>query len=322
MASRSICAAFAISLMYSFLPMSDAFAGRDRSKDEESLKKDFVETELYFFSSRDAADMFQTLQRADQTGTKLEPEIWQGKAEDEKRVLKACGAEEPVEVMGLPAAAAIVIEPVIKWIVGKIDDRLQEEIKANTAAYAASARVESFYAEGSTPARPALANSCFRLTRRERIDERVVVALDFVGQMQIANGEVLQVRPLRLFVGKSKAKKQSDKPLGLAMKMEADAIWRSGAQGKQAADVLVFESLVSEKIETLPLYKVYLSPDRGKRREDWDFIPWSRTAHQPLLPWSTYEGVEMGGSYANFTVSVAEVSEPTWVLEKIRRALP
>jgi hypothetical protein len=225
---------------------------------------------------------------------------------------------EPVEVEleAVPAlviaAAGYVVKPLIRWFVGKVDKKLQEELEEYTAVYRGAADFQ-LYRRGSQG--PRLAHTCFRLSRLVERDGSEVVAFDLLAQLRIIDREVLKIRPLRLFVGETVAKTKDDY-LGIAVSLKADAVWREDRETHRRAGALTVEELLTRRVETgsgkLPLYVTFWSD-----KSEQDDILWSSFPSQPLPPWSRYDGVSYGGSHLALDIAVAEVGNVPWLLEKV-----
>ncbi len=233
--------------------------------------------------------------------------------EQESKVFEACGFDPNAELAPLVAGAlatvaGYVIGEAIDFFVREIENSLKKELEKYTATYGAASVFDFYDAQRSrVSGEPTLQFSCFRLTRR--IGQKV--AFDFVGGFRILNQEVLELRPLRLYVAEPDAESIEDngkKKYGLSVVLKADAIWRQDNSGRSAKDVL--NHTVLKESFSLPddegnasFYRSYVG-DRSKRIK------------APLVPWSAYGENEYGGNSTSMRVSVAEVGNAPWLLEK------
>lgn len=217
----------------------------------------------------------------------------------EDEVVASCKGRDAEIADAAATALAWILKPIFKFIIGKIDDSLQAELKEYAAAFVGTADVDDLYIVGDVDGGPVLRHRCFRLTRRDEAG----VAMDFVGKLTIADRESMMVEPIRLYYARAKAKTKGGSKIGVALSLSASATYRHGNEGRFDEDALSAVKLAVESFDPAagPLYILY---DEKARQ------------FAPLIPWSAYEAVAYGGSRARFSANVAEAGEIPWLLDK------
>lgn len=237
------------------------------------------------------------------------PADWEARERQSWALAQPEAALESVSALAA-TAAGYVAKPLIRWFVGKVDDKLQESVRKYTATYHGTADFQLYVRSDHGPR---LAHSCLRFTRLVERGGQERVAFDLLAQVRIVDREVLKIRPLRLFVGEVAAKTERDF-LGIAVSLKADAVWREGEESRRLEKALQIDELLARRVEVgngkLPLYGTYWNA-----KPELDAIHWASFASQPLPPWSRYDDVRYGGSHLALDVSVAEAGNVPWLLE-------
>lgn len=103
---------------------------------------------------------------------------------------------------------------------------------------------------------PELAYHCFRFTRFVNRGDKKTIGLDMLAQMKVWNGEVLKIRPLRVFQGERAGlrKSERDKNAFFSVSVSGDAIWRDKNEGKHRDGVFVVDDFYAGSCETFPNY--------------------------------------------------------------------
>lgn len=232
---------------------------------------------------------------------------------------KECGWERPVEEGAAVELIAMVVKPLLKLIVGGIDKALQEEVARYNAAYESSASAQ-FYASGMAPS---LLYPCFQISRVVAKDSdpsvrRRTTAL--LGRFEIADGEALYIRPLRLYFAippydsdEAKLVTKTTGVYGLAFSARANAVWRENNEGKRSSKVLDVKNLLAQKVKVEAAEE---QPDGW--RIFYKQYKKVRSPPQPLPSRSMAAG-KLGGSHLELTVGVAEVGKPSWLVKNFAK---
>lgn len=297
-------------------------------------------TKLSFFNGATALAeknryRFATIVEEDAAGTKasvsLSPvdasfasTIGSNTAHDDAIFNKACGVPPQSGFLAegmVAAAAAKLLEKGINFAIDKIDSALQKEMEKYTGTYGGSTSF-AFYGTGTQ-----LAQNCFRLTRLVKASKDSAqpdtVAFDLVGQMRLQNETAIQIRPLRLYYAKPKAKSKEEEKdgtafqnYGLTVSLEMDAIWRKGNEGKTTAGAIKGDLLALKvKKESGAYYKAFNFNSAGTEVDETE-AAWAAYRANPILPVSTGGGANQS-TYANVKMTVAEVGNAPKVLAKI-----
>lgn len=202
----------------------------------------------------------------------------------------------------------------ISYVIGKIDDRLQDELKKYTATFEGSAS-QQFYVDQP---QPILAFPCFRMARSYvakagNEDKTRVVAMDFIGKMEVEGNRRLKITPLRLYVAETAAETKKGGAVGISVGVKTDSIWRDISRGRQEAGTVDVKVLTEKVVpERGVFYQAYALPRAGAMSGK-GIAP---AVIAPLPPWSYYSGAPQPDGQTTLTVSVAEAGEIPWLLEK------
>ncbi|WP_173980672.1 hypothetical protein [Magnetospirillum sp. UT-4] len=221
------------------------------------------------------------------------PEL-KDREKDVADVCKAPGAT-PAAVAGLITVGA---ERALAYLVDQADKALQAEMAKYTATYSASSAFQLY------DKAPSLKAQCFRMVRTAKVDGKDIVALDFVGVLELKGDKnVLTARPLRLYSEAAAAKTDASGKVGIALSLRLDSYWRE-AQGGNLKAPAWSGTVLSESLEYKGVPYVYKSYSQETKPGTIGALP----------PWSPE-----GRNWTVATLTVAETGNPPWLLENLAK---
>ncbi len=249
-------------------------------------------------------ELINPLSKADSTGEDplaLDVSIDVDKAEEEKLVESCLKSDDKAALSG-SLAIDFIVRPLIGYALDHVESKLKASIAEYTASHSAGVTPDYFYA--SVDPKPILAWNCFRYQRQIKKQARdnnseTKLLFDLVGQFRLTHDlSSLQIRPLRLYIARPKAKGTI---VGISAKLKIDSAWREANVGM--FENTIDQTIVSERVTKWPFLKYY------------NGVNWSSYPPLKLVPWSSESTEETGN--VRLSVDIGEAGNAPKHLEKI-----